>query len=450
MTVASITVLISCLIVMGCFSMLLFNINKNLENLGGLNEIVVFVYSGSNCKEGDVNTLHGALEAENNTFLGWSTDPDATEPNHFPGEKYTVSSSDSVAGKIVFYAVWENRPTFEGFKVNYETFGVSLTDAPAPDESVYSFGDTVTFPEALEARNPSILFMGWSLSPDGSTGTITDGKYVVSEEDVKGGYLNLYAIWSQPPTFSEYGISYSANGVEVAELKTSATLTLEHVSEQLSRLGNIAEDGIVFISKEETLEKEKENYKDYPGLQSFLEESKNPFPDTYIVTYVDNSKVEALELQIKNIEGVDKVKCRADIAESIENLKNSIIVIFSWFMIILFVVSIFVIMNTIKLALNHRQHEIEIMRYIGATRWFISLPFDLEGIIIGAFSGACAYFIQWYAYGYVQKMVVSDIEMIEIIPFNQIWLILFVGCMLVGVLCGLIGSKISIKKYSKV
>ncbi len=450
MTVASVTVLISCLIVMGCFSMLLMNINKNLENLGGLNEIVVRVYSDSAYSEGDEKTLHGALEGADNTFLGWSTDPNAEEPDFLPGQKYTVSSSDSVAGKIVFYAVWENSPVFESFKVNYETFGVSLSEKLVADENSYSVGDTISFPSSIESRNPSILFMGWSLTPDGSSGTITNGEYVVSEDDVKGGNLTLYAIWSQQPIFSEYTISYNANGVEVSNLKTDASLKLEYVGTQLSLLSNVAEDGIKFISKEETLQSEKENYKDYPGLQSFLEESENPYPDTFIVTYIDNSKVEALELQIKNIEGVDKVRCRSDIAESIESLKNSVIVIFAWFMIILFVVSIFVIMNTIKLALNHRKEEIEIMRYIGATRWFISLPFDLEGIIIGLFSGTCAFLVQWYAYGYVQKMVMSDINMIEIIPFSDIWLIIFVGCTLIGVLTGLIGSKISIKKYSKV
>jgi cell division transport system permease protein len=160
-------------------------------------------------------------------------------------------------------------------------------------------------------------------------------------------------------------------------------------------------------------------------------------------------KVDALELQIESIEGVDKVRCRADIAKTIENLKSGVILIFSWFMVILFCVSIFVIINTIKLAVTNRSEEISIMRYLGATKWFIALPFQLEGAIIGAFSGIVAFLTQWYAYGYVHKMVGADLNMIEIVPFSEIGVILFFGCVIIGVLTGLIGSMISIRKNLK-
>jgi len=137
------------------------------------------------------------------------------------------------------------------------------------------------------------------------------------------------------------------------------------------------------------------------------------------------------------------------LAESISNLKNGIILVFTWFMVILFVVSVFVIINTVKLAVVYRSKEITIMRYVGATKWFIALPFELEGIIIGLFSGSIAFLLQWYAYGYIQKMMTTDLQMIEIIPFAEIRGILIVGCLVIGVLTGLIGSAISIRKYLK-
>ena len=123
--------------------------------------------------------------------------------------------------------------------------------------------------------------------------------------------------------------------------------------------------------------------------------------------------------------------------------------IFSWFMVILFVVSIFVIINTIKLAVTNRTEEIAIMRYLGATKWFIALPFQLEGVIIGVFSGVMAFLIQWYAYGYVYKMVGADLNMIEIVPFKEIGVVIFFGCIIIGVVTGLIGSMISIRKNLK-
>ncbi len=446
MTVASVIVLLSCLIVMGCFSMLLININKNLESIGNMNEIVVFVYSDAPYKEGSVRTLPRGPECEGNTFLGWSTDPAASEPQYQPGDKYTVNPTDAVAGEIRFYAVWEHKQSSDKLNVVYNFNGVELLEKPTADEKKYSVGDTVTLLDTPAIKNPTLSFMGWSLTPDGSSGAITSGSYVIGEDDVKNGTVTFYAIWSTMPEFDEFTIVYDVNGVD-AEMQTDAQLKLSHVQAQLSLLDNVAEDGVSFISKEETLQDQKDKYKDYPGLQSFLSEENNPFPDTFVVAYTDNSQVDALELQIKNIEGVDKVRCRADIAKTIENLKSGVIVIFSWFMVILFVVSIFVIINTIKLAVTNRSKEIDIMRYIGATKWFIALPFQLEGAIIGAFSGIVAFLLQWYAYGYVQKMVMDDLNMIEIVPFPQIGLFVFLGCVIVGVLTGLLGSVISIRKH---
>ena len=162
---------------------------------------------------------------------------------------------------------------------------------------------------------------------------------------------------------------------------------------------------------------------------------------------VDSEAVAALELKLENIEGIYKIRCRSDLADSISGLKNGIILVFSWFMVILFVVSIFVIINTVKLAVVYRSKEITIMRYVGATKWFVALPFELEGILIGLLSGSLAFLLQWYAYGYVQKMMTSDLQMIEIIPFAEIRTLLLVGSLIVGVLTGLIGSAISIRKY---
>ena len=86
------------------------------------------------------------------------------------------------------------------------------------------------------------------------------------------------------------------------------------------------------------------------------------------------------------------------------------------------------------------------MRYIGATKWFIALPFMLEGVVIGIFSGIIAFFVQWYAYGYIHKMVMADLSMVSVVPFSDIGPLLFIGCVIVGVLTGMIGSAISIRK----
>ncbi len=448
MTLASVTVLLSCLIVMGCFSMLVMNINRNLDSLGDLNEIVAFVESDVSYAVGDKVTLAPAIDSDR-LFLGWSTDPDATEAQFRSNGTYTVDPTHAVSGVITLYAVWQGGVTSDnGYAVSYHASGLTL-DGELPQSGVIAnVGDTITLPEGLAARYSTIDFMGWSLTPSVDGELLAPGsEYTLAEEDIRGGGVTFYAIWSEMPAYASYTVVYDANRIEVEHVPTDAEVLLNRIRTQLESLDNIAEDGITFISKAQTLEDEKEKLKDYPSLIATLENGNNPYPDTFVITYEDNDAVAALELKLENIDGIYKIRCRSDLAESIAGLKNGIILVFSWFMVILFVVSIFVIINTVKLAVVYRSKEITIMRYVGATKWFIALPFELEGIIIGLFSGSLAFLLQWYAYGYVQKMMTTDLQMIEIIPFAEIRVLLLIGCLVVGVITGLIGSAISIRKY---
>ena len=203
-----------------------------------------------------------------------------------------------------------------------------------------------------------------------------------------------------------------------------------------------------YVSKEEALEQEKAKYeKEYPDFFEGI--TTDVYPASIVITYEDNDKVETLKYDLENTEGIYKVNCRSDIAETIETMKKGIIYIFVWFLAVLFAVSLFVIINTIKLAVFGRRQEISIMRYVGATNWFIMLPFVLEGILIGLISSGIAFGVQAYIYSFVQKIASSEYEMFKIIPFAEVrgWMFLiFAG---IGVLTGIIGSSISLRKNLK-
>jgi cell division transport system permease protein len=446
----SIAVLLSCLVVMGCFSMLVFNIDRNLDSLGDLNEIAAFVSPRPKYGVNDTVTVAPAVSSANKTFLGWSTDPDATVGDLTVGGRYTVDAADAVCGVITFYAIWEGGAVKDGCTLSYHASGVALDSELPVDTNTYTPGTILTLPEAPIPRYRTIEFRGWALSPSPDAATYAAGsEYVVRADDIRGGKVTLYAIWSEMPAYASYSVVYDGNGVAVTNLPTDAAVRLAAVRAEIEGLDNVADDGIKFISKEEALEEEKEKLKDYPGLLASLTAENNPYPDTFLIRYENNEDVAALQSSLESIDGVYKVSCRADIASSIESLKNGIILVFSWFMIILFAVSLFVIINTVKLAVVSRSKEITIMRYVGATKWFIALPFDLEGVFIGLFSGGLAYLVQRYAYGYVQKTMAAEFGMIEIIPFEEIKFLLLAGCLAVGVITGLIGSAISIRKYLK-
>lgn len=229
--------------------------------------------------------------------------------------------------------------------------------------------------------------------------------------------------------------------VFVDESKTDEEVAI--IEEKIRALDNVAE--VVFISKEEALLQESEQYSEYAGLYDMLAED-NPLRDEFRIKYEDNSVVATLVYQLGQIDGIAKINNRLDLAVSIEKVKSSITLVLVWFMAILLAVSIFVIINTIKLAVHSRRAEITIMRYIGASDWFVVLPFIFEGIIIGIISGVCAFFIEWYMYSYVIKMVDGSFDFIDILPFSEVNGLVALAFLGIGVVTGIIGSTISTRK----
>lgn len=232
--------------------------------------------------------------------------------------------------------------------------------------------------------------------------------------------------------------------VFIDETKNAEEVSL--IGEQIRALDNI--DEVIFISKEQALEEEREKYKEYTGLYTLVE-NDNPLRDSFVVKYVDNSKVSTLDYQIGKIDGIAKKNNRLDLAVSIEKVKNGISLVLIWFMAILFVVSVFVIINTIKLAVHARRAEIIIMRYVGATEWFVILPFIFEGIFIGIIASALAYLVEWYMYSYVVSMMNDSFNMLKILSFDQMKLTVGMAFIGIGIITGIVGSTISTRKYLK-
>ena len=215
------------------------------------------------------------------------------------------------------------------------------------------------------------------------------------------------------------------------------------IGDKIAKLDNI--ESIERVTKSEGLAEMKaknDGYKD-------VTEAENPLPDKFVVTYKETDKVPELDYQLSQIDGIEKITDRLDLATTTENLKQGIMIVFIWFLVILAIVSVFIIINTIKLSVFARKNEIAVMRYIGATGWFISLPFTFEGIFIGLFASVIAFFIEWYVYSYVESLVLTDLQMISIVGFGDIKLFMLVGFLAVGIITGVIGSSISLGKYLK-
>lgn len=224
---------------------------------------------------------------------------------------------------------------------------------------------------------------------------------------------------------------------------------VQAVNDAIDKLEDV--DTCTRITKEQALEQMKEEAGEHGDIYDDMVDD-NPLSESFEVKYKvgsDESAVFNLESQLRNIEGVRKINSVYQTAKTVDSFKSGIMLVFVWFLIILFVVSIFVIINTIRLAVYSRRHEISVMRYVGATNRFITLPFLFEGVIIGSFAAVFAFAVEAYIYSYIAGNVMEDLQIIEIVSFAKIALPLAAGFLLTGIFTGVIGSIFSIRKHLK-
>ncbi|MBR6633155.1 MAG: permease-like cell division protein FtsX [Clostridia bacterium] len=219
------------------------------------------------------------------------------------------------------------------------------------------------------------------------------------------------------------------------------------IGEKLKAIKDI--ESVEFESKEDALAEQVAQYTEAEFLLEMYKDN-NPLKDSYVITYKPNADVETLRLNIeRSIDHIAKLNVNMDVVNQIQNIKNAIAIIFTWLLILLFTVSLFIIINTIKLSVFSRRDEIALMRYIGATNFFVSTPYLIEGLAIGAISAGIAYGVQYVIYKYLMLELVDQYEIISILPFADVKGIVVIGFIAVGVITGFVGSLISLKKYNQ-
>ncbi|PWM68154.1 MAG: hypothetical protein DBX61_04180 [Clostridiales bacterium] len=287
---------------------------------------------------------------------------------------------------------------------------------------------------------------------EGFKGFVRNGVRSAASVLILGSSLLLIGIFTTLIVTINQSISNidDFNEIVVYMNLTADAETVSAASEAINALKNVK--SVEFISKAEALKSEKEKFdEEFAYIFDSYDETTNPLPDTFKIEYESIDSIDALVYNLERIEGVDKVKNRYDIAKNIENFKNAISLGGTWLMILLVAVSVFVISNTIKLTYHAREMEITVMRYIGATKWYITMPFVFEGAIIGAVSGVLGYAVQYYLYRVPLTELSERFDGFVKIPsfgeLNIYYLLIFFAA---GILLGVIGSAFAIRKYMKV
>jgi len=216
-------------------------------------------------------------------------------------------------------------------------------------------------------------------------------------------------------------------------------------------------DRIDFISAEEAWEIFKAEV--FEGEEDVLTETfgdDNPLKDSasYEVYLNDISKQKELATYIEGLAGVREVRGSDAAASGLSNFNRLVGYISAAIIILLLAVSVFLINTTVTMGINVRKDEIAIMKLIGATDGFISLPFVIEGIIIGAFGAGIPLAILRFMYSGIVSFVLDKFSILSniltFISVEQIFAVLIPVSFTIGIGIGFIGSVLTIRRYLKV
>jgi cell division transport system permease protein len=187
----------------------------------------------------------------------------------------------------------------------------------------------------------------------------------------------------------QYALYDDATKAEIASLK-----------KELEGIPHVAE--VTFISKGEALETLKSELKD----KTIVEElHTNPLPASLLVKADDASDLPQIEKAVMGTTGGGKADpispaisnpfSRQQSTAKIEKVTSALKIVLTVLMALLVVASVMLVGNTIRLSIFTRRREVEVMRLVGATRWFIRWPFLIEGVVVGFLGGAVAILILW-------------------------------------------------------
>ncbi len=223
---------------------------------------------------------------------------------------------------------------------------------------------------------------------------------------------------------------------------------ITNMQNEITACGNIK--SVEFISKESAWQ-EQLNTMEKAQAEFFTQISSDiPLPNAYKVTVENLDQFDETVNKLKKIQHVDTIRENKNLAKKLVALRQGITVISFVIIAVLFVISVFIISNTIKLTVYSRRLEISIMKSVGATNSFVRLPFVVEGIILGITSGVISLGFVWGLYELAVKEfsdILSSFNGLGFLKFTDYALPMLGIFVAIGVLTGVGGSIITMSKY---
>jgi len=227
-------------------------------------------------------------------------------------------------------------------------------------------------------------------------------------------------------------------------------IIIDDISKEIKGLTGVKD--CIFVSKDKALKEFSESLGENSYLLEGLE-GDNPLSDSFVVTLEDPRLAPQVTLAIQAMSNIENVVYGKEVLEKLLNITYFLRVGSLVIVGILFLISVFIISNTIKLTVFARRREIGIMKYIGATDWFVRGPFFFEGVLLGLIGSIISISLLATGYYFLARYIEQQmfgLLVISLMPFNEVLNTLVIALLIFGAIIGSLGSMISIRKFLRV
>ena len=254
-------------------------------------------------------------------------------------------------------------------------------------------------------------------------------------------------------TFTLVGLNFNKTIEDVAdkiEIKVYLQDDIKLVNQREVEIKLAEQEGVkavTYESKDEAFTKLKKDLEGNSGMLEGYSLENNPLASSYIVTLEDASYAGDVSKAVEDMTGVESITNQQELIEKISNVVDFVQILGIVLFFVFIGVSIFLIMNTIKLAVYSIRREVGIMKFVGATDGFIRWPFVTEGMIIGAVGSLLATAILYFIYRGVFGFIASNLLIANLVPVSFVLTTLLGGFLLGGIVVGAIGSIAALRKF---
>lgn len=267
-----------------------------------------------------------------------------------------------------------------------------------------------------------------------------------------GACLFLFGIMYSILANFQYIIKNAENGVSVTVFFDEGLdqASIDSIGDLIKNSPEV--DHVVYVSAEEAWDSFKEDY-----LGEYADGfTENPLADSehYEIYLSDVSKQQQLVDMLTGLTGVRRVNQSELTATTLTGINRLVAYISIGIIVILLAVSVFLISNTITIGISVRREEIEIMKYIGATDYFVRAPFVVEGMLIGIIGTIIPLLLIYFLYDVVIRFIQERFsvlsQLLTFLSVNEIFRILVPVSFLIGLGIGFVGSIVTVRKHLRV